>query len=329
MKSTLNIVMVFFLMIFLIFIVHVSGNSPEQVSERDSLKEYLSRPALYLPVGQADANTILSYLDRNTLVKDPTVSAQSVVIWDINNDLVFFSKESNFKRPIASITKLMTAAVVLDRVQPEEEVEISFSSVESEGDAGSLMPGETLDVQTLLHAMLMESSNDAATVLAEYVGGKYSDDTSKTSVKKFVSFMNQKAEEWLLINSYYTDPAGLNDTTSFSTAHDVAFLIKNLRSDLKYGLIWQILKKEKVVFNSMDSNIEHTFTNNNPFIIDLKQSIGGKTGYTEKAGESLVLLIGSPDGESEIAYVLLGSEDRFLDMRTLINWVNSAYVWEK
>lgn len=329
MKSTLNIVMLFFLMIFGLFIIHASGDSPQQISERDSLKEYFSRPALHLPVSRADANVVFSYLDRNTLIEDPIISAQSVFIWDIDNDLTFFSRKSDFKRPIASITKLITAAVILDKVQMEEEVTISFSSIESEGNAGALNPGEVLDVRTLLHAMLMESSNDAALALAEYVGEKYSNDTSKTPVKKFVSFMNQKAEEWLLENSYYTDPAGLNDTTSFSTANDVALLIKNLRSDPKYELIWQILKKEKAVFNSINSDIEHTFINNNPFIIDIKQSIGGKTGYTEKAGESLVLLVKSPDEQSEIAYILLGSEDRFPDMKILINWINNAYIWEK
>lgn len=330
MKPTLSILLTFFLLITLLIVTTAFNNNSESALQREALREQLSRPIFNLPITQATSGVSLAYLDRNQSINDPEVKALSALVWEKTNDVIFFEKSPDVRRPIASITKLMTAAVVLDNASTTENVKISFFAVRTEGSAGELYPNEKLTVSDLLHAMLLESSNDAAIALAEYVGRKYTiGGGGEAATDEFVFLMNKKSAELGLLNTQFADPSGLNDTASFSTAKNVAELVHQLRSNSSYDIIWEILKKDEIVLISQDEGIIHTFTNNNPFVAELKNIIGGKTGYTEKAGESMVLVVESPDGEIEIIYVVLGSTDRIEDMRILINWLSSAYVWQK
>lgn len=309
---TLNIILVSFLALMLILVGGVGRG-------KESVKSALDRRIFGLPQN-AEAET-LAYIERNSTVNEPAIDATSALVTDITANTLLFSKASDERRPVASLTKLLTTAVVLDNAEINDAVRVSEYAVSREGNAGGLYVGETLSIDALLHALLLESSNDAAFALAEQI-------SSTTDPKAFASLMNQKAAAIGLQKSRFIDPAGLKDTESYSTAADVARLVEYLRESPQYNHIWEILAKKEAVFQSLNGRITHNFITNNSLIGDISGIIGGKTGYTDLAGGTLVLLASSPDGERELAYVVLGSSDRFGDIRKLINWVNSAYLWK-
>lgn len=327
MSQTQTMILLSFVMLSMLVFSYTTGSGPEITNEREVVREVLSSQALRLPVTKTANAFVLGYLSRNVNFLDPELSAPSAFVWDGNINKIFFKKSSLEKRPVASITKLLTSAVILDNTNLDENVVVSSIAVEQEGTAGGLVPGETLSVKDLLHIMLMESSNDAAVALAEYVGGKESALTGIAAIDNFVSQMNIKAREIGLEDSYFTDPTGLNDTDSYSTAQDIAGLVFYLRENPNYTYLWDILGKTDIKVISKEGK-EHAIVSNNPFLKEMSSAIGGKTGYTNLARESMTLLVKSPDRSGEIIYVVLGSEDRFGDIRTLVNWVSSAYVWQ-
>jgi len=208
MKPTLSILLTFFLLISLLIVTTAFSKDPNNVFQKEELRERFSRPILNLPITQATVEASFSYLERNGMVGQPIIKALSALVWESNNTFLF-DKSSNVRRPIASITKLMTAAVVLDNASTTEGVTVSSFAISGEGNAGGLYPGEKLAISDLLHAMLLESSNDAAIALAEHIEQK--------TAENFVSLMNKKAVELELENTNFADPTGLNDTNSFST----------------------------------------------------------------------------------------------------------------
>ncbi len=329
MKSTLNTVLISFGLIavlFLSYLISLPGESG--ALEKKEFKDQLSRPALKLPIIQADSSSAFYYLQKNNFFPAPEINSESVLVKSVEEDKNFFSLNPSQKRPVASITKILTSLVVLDFLDPDALVKVSQSAVNNEGDAGGLHPGEVISVEALLNAILLESSNDAALALAEIISSNKEVEKG-SSVDKFVGLMNSKAKSIGMNSSLFSDPAGLEDEESYSTAEDLYVLLKYLREKDQYDLVWDILQKESAVFKAVNADLIHTFHNNNPFITQLKDTVGGKTGYTNKAKESMVLVVKSPDKESEIIYIVLGSSDRFKDIKNLINWVNNAYIWEK
>lgn len=309
---TLNIILVSFLLLMLILVGGVGRG-------KESVKAVLDRRIFALP--SSAAAEILAQVERNTFVSEPNISAAAALVLDITADTELFARAADSRRPIASLTKLLTAAVALDHADINDAVRVSQNAVSRDGNAGGLHIGETLSVEALIHAMLLESSNDAAAALAEHI-------SSTTESHVFVSLINEKAVSLGLQNSYFSDPTGLNDTESFSTAADVSRLAEYLRETPDYQHIWEILSKKEASFQSLDGQITHNFITNNSLIGEISGIIGGKTGYTDLAGGSLVLVIASPDGTRELVYVVLGSPDRFGDVKNLINWVSSAYLWK-
>jgi D-alanyl-D-alanine carboxypeptidase (penicillin-binding protein 5/6) len=295
----------------------VTFATPERRGELARIPEYLNRPlfsretAAVLPQFQ--------YLSRNAPVADLEINAEAALVWDTADGRALYAKNSAARRPIASITKLVTAAVVVDNADLTEQVTVSAEAVSANGTAGGLQPGEILSVRSLLEATLVESSNDAAYALSGYI-------TNRTETP-FVSLMNQKAEDIGLTSSRFMDPAGLVDEGAYSTAEDLARLLAYLRARPAYSPLWEVLSRPQVGTLSEDGLLYHEFVNTNPFLEELAGVIGGKTGFTTAAGESMVLLARSPDGTRELAYIILNSPDRFSEMRALINWVGSAYVW--
>jgi D-alanyl-D-alanine carboxypeptidase len=294
--------------------------------ELAALKEALDRP-LFAKSERGEISSVLGKVERNRHVPPPELSADSFIISDINDGTVYFEGNSSAARPIASITKLLSAAVVIDTVPLEELVTISPKALEGDGDSG-FTAGERVRADVLLSAGLLESSNDAILALAEHAGSIL-DPESLDPVAVFVNTMNKKAVALGMVSSHFTDPAGLEDEHSESSAEDVSRLLSALRKDQIYIVLWDILASREIAGETEEGHPLRTFVNNNPFLSERAGIIGGKTGYTDLAGESMTLVAHRPDGQGEIVYVVLGSEDRFRDLRTLLNWVSSAYVWEK
>lgn len=330
MNSTLNILIVFLIVMPLLVLSYQLGTAGSNFSTA-SVGDYLNQPPLKLALkNQAQAENNLPL--RKINVPDLSLDAVSVLAWDYQRDWFLYSKNINEARPIASLTKLITAAVVLDHASMQEQAVISKIAIGKDGDSGRLAQNEVLSVRDLLAAALLESSNDAAYALSENVGKKFvtlDDYSLKTasSSREFVRAMNRKLNELGLFESNFVDASGLDDVNSFSTASNLANFIKYLRANPAYKPIWDILQLRKFQATLPNKNISHEFINNNPFFDEFKNVIGGKTGYTDLALGNMALVVKSPDNKSEIIYLVLGSQDRFGDIRRLVNWTQEAWEW--
>lgn len=314
-RTTLSTISLAFAGVGIIMLIYSFGFGPNE--GRTAFQSRLNEPLLQKST--ASSVQLVRYMQRNTNIPNPQLTAASSLVWDSASSTPLWNQNIDEKRPIASITKLITATVVLENTTLEEEVIVSEEAVSTEGHAGLLMAGERLNVATLLQAMLLESSNDAAAALAEHVENK--------TGTNFVRLMNSRADAMGMHNSEFRDPAGLVDEGAYSTARDLVTLLEQLRTTDQYETVWDILHESKLTAFSLDGTVVHTFESTNPFLEELGGVLGGKTGYTQAAGESMVLVVSAPDESRELYYIVLGSEDRFADIRTLINWVGSAYVW--
>ncbi len=291
---------------------------------------YFNTPAIDLNTNKKTAPPIAVKITPQRNIEIPEIEADttSMLIWDFKENFIYYSKNAEEPRPIASLTKLITAALVLDYADPLETTSISAKAIKNEGDSGNLKEGEILTIKDLLAAALLESSNDAAYALAEHVGGKLqtNPEVSAAPVREFVRMMNLKFNDLGLLHSNFTDPAGLEDINSFSTANDFSKFIKYLRENPKYILIWDILKMQNYSTKSLNAVAIHNFKSTNPFLNEYTNVIGGKTGFTNRALGNMVLVTTSSNN-TEIIYLVLGSNDRFSQIRKAVKWVEEAWSW--
>ncbi|MDO8743217.1 MAG: serine hydrolase [Candidatus Azambacteria bacterium] len=222
---------------------------------------------------------------------------------------VYYNKNIEARRPIASLTKLMTAIIVFENYDLNEIIKIPLSAVKREGSRGNLKPSESITVRSLLNIMLVDSSNDAAFAFAEHK-------------PDFISLMNKKTKELGLNNSHFSNADGLDDSGNYSSALDVVKIFSYLIK--KYPEALEIMKTRNMVVYSFDGKIEHRLQNTNELLGKIDEAVAGKTGYTDQAGGSLILLV-----KGDIITVVLGSPDRFGESEKLIQWLKKAYIWEK
>ena len=248
-------------------------------------------------------------------VADFNIEAKSALVLDIGTDAVLYSKNSDEKMPIASLTKIMTALVILENVDLDDTVIISKNAFDTDGRKDSLVIDEKIKAEDLLKIMLIRSNNTAAVSLAEHVSG---------SVEEFVKLMNKKAELLGLKNTNFSNPTGFDSEENYSTAYDIAQLFDYA---LDRPLIWEILRTQKLSLSSLDGNIKHNLKNTNLLLGRLENITGGKTGLTDEAGQCLALVVGDPINNHRIISVVLNAEDRFLETEKLVGWVFGSYVW--
>jgi len=224
---------------------------------------------------------------------------------------VIFKKNSNERLPIASLTKLMTANIVLENYDLSREIKISEEAVLQEGEAGKLMAGKIFSVEYLLYPLLMESSNDAAFALANDYNGM--------TEEKFVELMNLKAGDLGLENTYFVNSTGLDPKQpghliNYSTAEDLVKFTKYL---LKKSLIWEILATPKFSLYGPE------LINTNGLLGKIPNIVGGKTGFTDQAGGCMLLVSKNKKGNFLINVILgaLSSSARIEEMEKLINWL--------
>lgn len=236
----------------------------------------------------------------------------SVLIKD-NQPQILFEKELNKKAGIASITKLMTAVIVIDKYPLDSKIEVNEEMLNAWGTAGGLQIGEHVNIKDLLYIMLIESSNDAAECLASKVGRE-----------NFIHLMNEKAKGLKMKNTEYFNPSGLDEddgTYNTSSAKDLTILVSNILED--YPIIAEILSN-KTYYLTSEEGYQHKLTNTNKLLKEFPYKTWGKTGYTEMAKECLILMTRNENNDI-IVNTVIGSDDRFTDMDLLINSVNKAF----
>jgi len=277
-------------------------NSPEWQPKTPAALSNFTPPTF---VVFKDSENILP--KRNWSIPFLELEAQAALAIKTDGSRVYYNKNIEMQRPVASLTKLMTAIIVLENYDLDEVIKIPLSAVRREGARGDLRPSEEITARSLLSLMLIDSSNDAAFALAE----KRVD---------FVSLMNKKAKELGLANTHFSNPDGLDEPGNYSSALDIEKIFSYLIST--YPEAFEILKTKNMVVYSADGKIEHRLENTNELLGKVSEVVAGKTGYTDEAGGSLILLT-----ENNIITVVLGSPDRFSESEELIQWLKEAYIW--
>lgn len=267
--------------------------------------------AFIQPVAQANYLPI-----RNFNISEPDFSAKAVGLYDIGSDRFLFTKNIDDKLPVASITKLMTAVVVMENLGLNDLYTIHAEDLNADGTGTDFHKGEQLQGGDLLKVMLIKSSNDAALAFASNALDKNINVVAK---------MNEKAQTLGMYDTKYIDPAGLNDNGSFSTVSD---LVKLTRYVSKYPIIWEILSLRTADVVSIDGKYSHHLVNTNKLLEEMPEIIGGKTGFTNGAMETMVLEVKTNEGKDRMIAVILGSNDRFGEIKKLVEWGKNAFSWQ-
>jgi D-alanyl-D-alanine carboxypeptidase (penicillin-binding protein 5/6) len=248
--------------------------------------------------------------------RPPNLHAASAILEDLDSGQVLDSKDADDRRPVASLTKLMTALLVLEDGRLSDVVVVSRTAAAVGGAGLGLKVGERLSERQLLWATLLASANDAATALAEHVRG---------SVPAFVDMMNARARRMGLRDSDFRSPTGLNDA-GYSSAADLARII---RADYSYPLFAKIVgtKFHRILAPSGPARV---LQNRNVLLWLYPGSIGVKTGFTTPAGHCVA--VAAQQGTTRLLAVVLGvggtdAGDAFDDGAALLNHGFGGFDW--
>ncbi len=252
----------------------------------------------------------------DTEIAHPIVNARAALVIETHSNEALYAQNVWEPLPIASLTKLMTALVVMDQLDLNTEVTISRDAANTGGSSMGIKTGEILLVEDLLKGLLVSSGNDAAVALAEASAG---------TVDEFVVLMNERTEALGLYETVFYDPSGLN-AGNVSSAFEVAHLAKQVFRD---PFLSSVMREREITVSSADGKYRHNLNNTNRLLgTDIADRIiAGKTGTTLQAGQCLISFFnGSSD--RTIMTIILGSSDRYGDVKDLIGWVDQSFSWE-
>lgn len=236
----------------------------------------------------------------------PKVSAAGAVLMDGDTGRVLYERDGHTRRLIASTTKLMTALVALESGHSlEETVTVAPEWAGAEGSSIYLRPGEEITLEALLYGLLLRSGNDAALAVAGHCGG---------TVEDFVSRMNQKAQELGMADTSFANPNGLDGEDHYSSAWDMALLA---RACLENEALARIASTKSITLGT------RTFTNHNKLLWRYEGCVGLKTGFTKKAGRTLVSAA-KREGTTLICVTLNAPSD-WADHAALLDWGFASY----
>lgn len=236
---------------------------------------------------------------------DMQLSAQSAILMCADTGDVLYEKNADEHMLIASTTKIMTAIVVIENCNMDDEVLINTEWCCIEGSSMYLEAGKSYTVKELLTGMMLTSGNDAAMALACHVSG---------SSEKFAELMNDKAEELGMTESSFENPHGLDGEKQYSTARDMAVLAQYC---MKNDIFREISGTKTATIGEL------IFVNHNKLLWNCEGCKGIKTGYTMAAGRTLVSFC-ERDGMGLICVTLNAPED-WDDHMKLYDWGFSQY----
>ncbi len=231
-------------------------------------------------------------------------SASGAIIVDLQSGQMLHQRSASVERPMASLTKLMTALVIAEKHSMDEMVPIPIDIGSVPGTKAHLPPGDHMSVGDLLSALLIASANDAAETLARFDSG-----TEAAFVKK----MNTRAKELGLRQTVYANPAGLDEKGQYSTPRDTAWLAMFVWRFPEIAKRLAMTKADLQTAKGTKITVTHTHEllheENSPVM-------AGKTGTTEGAKQCLLSIVRA--GNRQYLVVLLSSSDRYDDMRLML-----------
>lgn len=259
---------------------------------------------------------IPSYPKKIKGVSNVNIGERAYLVVDLDSQKVLAKRAINQRKPIASLTKIMTAVIVLEKMDLGETITVPKGVTKTTGSKLYLSPGTKIAVQELLRGMLIKSANDCAFTLEK----GYDRETTKG---KFVKLMNQKAKALGMTRTKFVEATGLSEK-NVSTARDLGFLTSYaLRKDLFRQMVKIYSTKVKT-----ESGYQFPVTSTNRMLRTDQDIFGIKTGYLEEAGQCFIS--GSEQNGHQLITILLGSNShysRFQETRSLLNWAYSSYRW--
>ena len=238
---------------------------------------------------------------------------EAAILMEEDTKRVLVSKNMNKKMLIASTTKIMTAVIAIESGKTDKMIEVTDKVLESYGSSIYLSVGEKMKLEDMVYGLMMQSGNDAALMIADFLGGE----------EKFVEKMNKKAKKIGMKNTVFANPHGLDEKTkNYSTAYDMAILMRYANS---LPLFKEIAGTKKKTVKTEEKT--YVWTNKNKLLYTYKYTTGGKTGYTEKANRTLVTSASCND--LNLIVVTLNDGNDFSNHKSLYEYGFSNYSMQK
>ncbi len=239
----------------------------------------------------------------------PTIASKIALVYDRASGKVLYEKNGYKQAKMASTTKIMTALIVLENANLSDTVTVSKKAAGTGGSRLGLKTNDKITVNDLLMGLMLESGNDAAVALAEYVGG---------SIEEFANLMNKKVQELKLQNTNFVVPHGLDNEKHYTTALELAQITDYALKIKKFRNIVET-KTYNVIINGYNKTIRNT----NELLGNLYGVYGVKTGFTNGAGRCLVTACKRDN--LDIITVVLGADTKKIRTTDSMNLINYAY----
>lgn len=238
------------------------------------------------------------------------VVCNNCIVMDMDSGRILYENNKDKQMLIASTTKIMTAVIAIENKNLNDVVTIGDEVLDMYGSNIYIEKDEKMTLRDLLYGLILRSGNDASVSIAKYVGG---------SIENFVKLMNEKAKKIGMNNTIFNNPHGLDeDTKNYSTAYDMAKLMKYANNLIEFVEI-SGTKKWTVTTNKKS----YVWYNRNKLLNNYKYLTGGKTGFTPKAGKTLVSTA-SKDKLNLIA-VTLNNPNHYEVQKKLYDYYFSKY----
>ena len=219
---------------------------------------------LPLPTYAAEAGTTLA------------LSAECATLYDAENRRLLYGKNTEARHAMASTTKIMTALVALEALPLDTEITVPTEATGVEGSSVYLRAGEVYTLEAMLYALLLQSANDAAEVIAYAVAG---------GIPAFAELMNAKVAALGLYNTHFDNPHGLDSDTHYTTASDLAIIAC---AALENPDFYKIVSSRRYNFSGVGGENPRALINHNKLLYLYDGAVGVKTGFTKKCGRCLV-----------------------------------------
>ncbi len=247
---------------------------------------------------------------------DVALTAEAALVWDINTNTILYDRNANTKRPVASLNKLLSSLAVRELLPSSATIATippDVKKVQAKGANIKLPVGQHASVGELLGASLIPSANDAMVTLAV---------EAKGSEAAFVTYANDFAGRHGLFNTKLANATGLQGGEQYSTAHDVMHMLTLAYAD---PVLKPYLSSQRGQLTTQEGT-KREFISTDELLGTYLPILAGKTGYTLQAKENLAIITTGPRGQ-KLGAVILGSDNRFHDMKTVVEYVLRNYTW--
>ncbi len=265
---------------------------------------------LFISVGAVAANA----------ARAPEIISESAVVIDGSTGQVLYDKNANAQMYPASTTKIMTGLLAVEHGNMSDVFTVRDTTVNYKPKSASniaLIPGEEISLEGLMYGLAIESANDAANAIAEYVAGTQAE---------FAQMMTQRAKELGAVNTNFVNANGLHDPNHYTTAYDLALIAKEC---IKYPEFNTIFNTEKYTVPATNKQVARTFNSANWFInkaFPYEGIVMSKIGWTDEAMHTMVTAC-ERDGVKLICVVMKSSakQNKWDDTEKLFDWALEHY----